>query len=86
MICRLSLFQQWMPFPICCSSVPEAFLAEHEYRVTHPDDFEHLTKALRTDPELRQEVLVELRRALAEDPNSRRAIDLAVFLDLVPRN
>jgi hypothetical protein len=63
------------------SSVAAAFLAEHEYVVTHPDDFEHLTEALRADPELRQAVTAELRRVLADDPNSRRALDLAVYLD-----
>ncbi len=52
--------------------------------VAHPDDFEHLTEALRTDPELRRAVTAELRRALADDPNCRRALDLAVFLDSLP--
>jgi hypothetical protein len=66
------------------ASVPASFLAEHEYRVVDPDDFEHLTEALRTDFELRRLVTAELRRALAESPNSRRARDLAVFLDSLP--
>jgi hypothetical protein len=63
------------------SSVPAAFLAEREYQVTHPDDLEHLTSALRTDPELRQSVAAELQRALTDDPQCRRALDLVVFLD-----
>ncbi len=66
------------------SSVAAAFLAEHEYVVTHPDDFEHLTEALRADPELRQAVTAELRRVLADDPNCRRALELAVFMDSLP--
>ena len=68
------------------SSVAAAFLAEHEYVVTHPDDFEHLTEALRADPELRQAVTAELRRVLADDPNCRRALDLAVYLDSLPES
>ena len=68
------------------SSVAAAFLAEHEYVVTHPDDFEHLTEALRADPELRQAVTAELRRVLADDPNCRRALELAVFLDSLSGN
>lgn len=63
------------------SSVPAAFLAEHEYVVTHPDDFEHLTEVLRTDPEFRQAVKTELRRALTDNPDCRRAINLAQYLD-----
>ena len=63
------------------SSVPVAFLAEREYQVIHPDDLEHLTSALRTDPELRQSVTAELQRALTDDPQCRRARDLVVFLD-----
>ena len=68
------------------SSVAPDFLAEHEYRAVHPDDFEHLTRALRTDPELRQVVAAEIRRVLADDPSCRRALDLAAFLDLLPES
>ena len=66
------------------SSAPAAFLSEHEYVVTHPDDFEHLTKSLLTDLELRQAVKAELIRTLNDNPNCRRAFDLAVFLDSLP--
>jgi hypothetical protein len=63
------------------SSVSSAFLALHEYEVAHPDDFEHLTEALRTDPQLRRAAGSELRRALTDNPNCRRARDLAVYLE-----
>jgi hypothetical protein len=63
------------------SSVPEVFLSEHEYLAVHPDDFEHLTEVLRTDPELHDAVKAELRRALRENPDCRRAFDLVVFLE-----
>jgi len=63
------------------SSVPEALLTEREYVFLNPDDLEHLARALRTDPELRQSVAAELQRALTDDPQCRRARDLVVFLD-----
>ena len=63
------------------SSVPEALLAEREYVHLDPDDLEHLVGTLRGNPDLRPMIAAEVRRALSDDPQCRRALDLAACLE-----
>lgn len=62
-------------------SVPEALLAAREYRVLRPDDLEHLSIELRSDPALAATAEAELERALADDPGCRLARGFADWLE-----
>ncbi len=66
------------------SSVPGTLLIEREYVHVNPDDLEHLAGAVRENPDLRPAVAAEVRRALSDDPQGRRALDLAAFLESLP--
>lgn len=67
------------------SSVPPGLLAAREYRLLHPDDLEHVLAALRADPDLLPIAHAELRQALADDPECRRALELAALLSTATR-
>jgi hypothetical protein len=58
------------------SAVPAAFVADHEYRILHPDDLDHVLATLSAEPNLLPAATAELRRALADDPECRRALTL----------
>ncbi len=62
------------------SSVTESFLAAREYRHLHPDDLEHVVVTLRENPASWDAAAFELQRALADDPECRRAQDLHAYL------
>ena len=66
------------------SSVPEALLAEREYVHVDPDDLEHLVGGVRENPDFRAAVAADVRRALTDDPQCKRALDLAAFLESLP--
>jgi hypothetical protein len=55
-------------------------LARHEYLLLRPDDFEHLSRRLRDEPEIRGPVASELARALADQPDNERALALSEYL------
>jgi len=48
-----------------------------EYRFIRPDDVENLERLVRTDPTVRGAVSAELARKLEDEPDCRRALDLA---------
>jgi hypothetical protein len=52
-------------------------LDRYEYHVVRPDDSEYLEHRLVTEPEIRGTVSAELARKLADEPDCRRALDLA---------
>jgi hypothetical protein len=52
-------------------------LERFEYLLVRPDDIEYLEHRVRAEPELRGPVSAELTRKLEEEPDSRRALDLA---------
>ena len=51
-----------------------------EYPELRPDDGEYLRVRMEKDPALREEIALELGRRLREDPDCRRARDLAAIL------
>jgi hypothetical protein len=63
------------------TAAEDALLSEREYHVLRPDDLEHVTNALRLDPELRPVARRELDRALTDDPGCRRARDLIPLIE-----
>jgi hypothetical protein len=62
------------------SSASDAFLAEREYRLVHPDDVEHMAATLAANPAVRAAAASELERALADNPECGRARHLAEML------
>lgn len=62
------------------TSVPQALLDAREFHVVRPDDVEHVAAMLRADPTLRAAAATELRRAVADDPESGRARHLTEVL------
>jgi hypothetical protein len=58
----------------------EAFLARREYRFVQPEDWRATLLAAARDPRLRDGVAADLRRRLAEDPTSERALRLQAAL------
>jgi len=67
------------------SSVPGSFLAGREYRVLHPDDAAHVMARLAERPDLMPVATSELERALADDPECRRALHLGQVLGSMTR-
>lgn len=59
------------------TAVGEPFLAQHEYRHLRPDDTDWLRRRIAEDPAARALAAAELARALAETPDSERALALA---------
>jgi len=59
------------------SAADRELLGTYEYHVVRPDDLEHLERRLLAEPGLRGAVSAELARKLEEEPDCRRALDLA---------
>jgi hypothetical protein len=57
-------------------TVPDEFLEAFALTRIRPDDGLHLEQLARSDPAVRRELLDDLARKLAEDPDCRRARDL----------
>jgi len=56
------------------------WLARREYRALRPDDGSYLRRRISSDREFGKEVAGELGRRLEEDPDCRKALDLAAAL------
>jgi hypothetical protein len=63
----------------------EAELAVAEYRAVQPEDWRHVLTRAVEEPGFREQVRQELQRRLAEDPPSRRALELHQALGALDR-